>query len=96
MPPISNAELKREIEELHASYKEHVEQDRLSFAQIEARMSMYEHQIGENNTILKSVQLTVDGYEKRIRNFLAFLKWLATIISLILASVISAWIISHH
>ena len=54
-------------------------------------------QTGNEHTVsIASIQTTVDNYEKRIKNFFAFLKWLATILSLVLASVISTWIISHH
>ncbi len=90
------------VDSLRAAFDKHVAEDRIVYERTEAM----QHEISNINTrlkvqeehtvLLKQVQETVNGYETRIKNFLAFLKWLATIIGMILASVISAFIISHH
>src|SRR6266704_4642902 len=89
------------VDSLRAAFDKHVAEDRVVYERTEAM----QHEISNINTrlkvqeehtvLLKQVQATVDGYEARIKNFLAFLKWLVTIIGMILASVISALIISH-
>jgi len=90
------------VDSLRAAFDKHVAEDRIVYERTEAM----QHEISNINTrlkvqeehtiLLKQVQQTVNDYEARIKNFLAFLKWLATIIGMILASVISAFIISHH
>ncbi len=90
------------VDSLRAAFDKHVAEDRIVYERTETmqqEVTNIHAQLqaqAEQAVILKQVQDTVNGYEMRIRNFLAFLKWLATIIGMILASVISALIISHH
>ena len=89
------------VDSLRAAFDKHVAEDRVVYERTEAM----QHEISNINTrlkvqeehtvLLKQVQATVDGYEIKIKHFISFLKWVATITAMVLASVISALIISH-
>lgn len=81
MAQITNAELKKQLDELSSWVKDRVEK-------VEQRMTTLEQQ-------MLPTMKRVDDFFKFLKKFLTFMKWIGTIAGAALASQAAVWIFQH-